>query len=88
MKVASEVSICVTVRNTNFSFRQIKILIKLKFHIAKEASQIITEDLPLPTHEYTDEKYSESDDDDDDDVDSVPMPFLQMKEKNFIYQNR
>ena len=65
MKVASEVSICVTVRNTNFSFRQIKILIKLKFHIAKEASQIITEDLPLPTHEYTDEKFSESDDDDD-----------------------
>ena len=34
-------------------------------------SRIITEGLPLPTHEYTDEEFSESD---DDDVDTVPIP--------------
>ena len=34
-------------------------------------SRIITEDLPLPTHVYTDEEFSESD---DDDIDTVPMP--------------
>ena len=35
----------------------------------------MTEDLPLSTHEYTDDEFSESDDDgdDDDDVDTVPL---------------
>ena len=49
---------------------------KMKFCIAEEVSRIITEDLPLPTHKYTDKEFCESDDDDDDDddVDTVPMP--------------
>ena len=42
----------------------------MKFYTAEEVSRIITEDLPLPTHEYTDERFSES----DDDVATVPMP--------------
>ena len=44
----------------------------MKFYTAEEVSRIITEDLPLPTHEYTDEEFSAS----DDDVDTVPMPCL------------
>ena len=43
----------------------------MKFYTAEEVSRIITEDLPLPTHEYTDERFSESD---DNDVATVPMP--------------
>ena len=43
----------------------------MKFYTVEEISRIITEDLPLPTHEYTDEEFSESD---NDDVDTVPMP--------------
>ena len=43
---------------------------KMKFYTAEEVSRVITEDLLLPTHEYTDEEFSES----DDDVDTVPMP--------------
>ena len=46
-------------------------LIKMKFYTAEEVSRIVTEDLPLPTHEYTDVEFSESD---NDDVDAVPMP--------------
>ena len=42
----------------------------MKFYTAEEVSRVITEDLLLPTHEYTDEEFSES----DDDVDTVPMP--------------
>ena len=42
----------------------------MKFYTAEEVFRIITEDLPLPTHEYTDEEFSEFD---DDDVDTVPM---------------
>ena len=42
----------------------------MKFYTAEKVSRIITEDLPLPTHEYTDEEFSES----DDDVDTVPTP--------------
>ena len=66
---------------------------KMKFCIAEEVSRIITEDLPLPTHKYTDKEFCESDDDDDDDdddVDTVPMPcpLDEREEKNFIYQNR
>ena len=49
----------------------IKILIKIKFYTAEEVSRINTEDLPLPTHEYTFEEFSESD---NDDVDTVLMP--------------
>ena len=44
----------------------------MKFYTAEEVSRIITEDLPLPTHEYTDEEFSAS----DEDVDTVPMPCL------------
>ena len=53
-----------------------KILIKMRFYTAEEVSRIITEDLPLSTHEYTDDEFSESDDDEDDDddvVDTVPL---------------
>ena len=42
----------------------------MKFYTADEVSRIIAEDLLFPTHEYTDEKFSESD---DNDVDTVPM---------------
>ena len=44
----------------------------MKLYTAEEVSRIITEYLPLPSHEYTDEKFSESD---DDDVDTVPIPY-------------
>ena len=42
----------------------------MKFYTAEEVFRIVTEDLPLPTHEYTDEEFSEFD---DNDVDTVPM---------------
>ena len=44
----------------------------MKFYTAEKVSRIITEDLPLPTHEYTDEEFSVSDDGDV--ADTVPMP--------------
>ena len=43
----------------------------MKFYTAEEVSRIIAKDLPLPTHEYAAEEFSESD---DDDVDTVTMP--------------
>ena len=58
---------------------------KKKFYSAEKVSIIITEDLPLPTHEYANEEFSESD---DDDVDTVLMPCPLDEEKNFICQNR
>ena len=78
LKVDLELPICVTETNVNFSdfvifnlARQIKILIKMKFYTAEKVSKIITADLRQPTHEYTDEEFSESYD-----VDTVPMPCL------------
>ena len=44
----------------------------MKFYTAEKVSRIITEDLSLPTHEYTDEEFSVSDDGDV--ADTVPMP--------------
>ena len=44
----------------------------MKFYTAEKVSRIIIEDLPLPTHEYTDEEFSVSDDGDV--ADTVPMP--------------